>query len=784
MKKNNDHQFHSCFINKRSSGSPRQRVLFVVVFLLVCARLGAVSVTIHKQNATVWGREQIISGIIDTLVSAQGILHVNQESIPFEFSDTDNSFSIPITIDEGVNFVVVEADSQGYSVFSDTLYLELGYRLRPDIHAYAEVSGRTVELHAITLENPKEDVLNFKWMEDPLNPEFFSISNNTDSVATITIPPDSKSGEYFYDCLVTTIGMDTVRTRTYITIDSTGIIPFEITTVHASWIDKAIIYQITPYNFVGNGQLKDVIKKMPELVDLGVNTLYLQPIYDTHFGGQGYDIINYFEMRDDYGTVSDLQEFINQAKSYNLKVLFDFVPGHTSIHHPYAISTVNHGISSHYYNFYKRTLDDAPYSMHYNIHPDGFIYYFWRDLPIIEYDNPEVQRWMIEAARYWVENYDIDGYRIDAVWGINARNPEFAERLRFTLKSIKPEIFLLAEDKATWPSTFENRYDAAYDWTPEETWVSHWSWQTDYNPNVYPTIFNYTNPSSRSDLLRNALTNNGDGYHPRAKILRFMENNDTQRFIRYHDLKRTKMVAGLIFSLFGIPMIYNGQEIGYRIHPYDTYSIFLPQTSIRDSDRNGLFPYYESLIDLRKSHPAMYSDNYNEISVTPHNAQFGYHRWEGNENIFVLMNMAQTDTDISAVLPVKELGLDTTTVYYLTDMLDGDVIEGLPSELEEITVSVEGFHTSFYLLADTVMYVNSISEKTIAAPGKFRLEQNYPNPFNPKTKINYEVKITNYVNLSIYNVIGQKVTTLVSEKQSAGSYQVEWNASKFASGVY
>ena len=64
------------------------------------------------------------------------------------------------------------------------------------------------------------------------------------------------------------------------------------------------------------------------------------------------------------------------------------------------------------------------------------------------------------------------------------------------------------------------------------------------------------------------------------------------------------------------------------------------------------------------------------------------------------------------------------------------------------------------------------------------LSQNYPNPFNPKTVINYELRITDYVNLSIYNILGQKVASLVDKKQQAGSYNVQWDASAFASGVY
>jgi len=71
-----------------------------------------------------------------------------------------------------------------------------------------------------------------------------------------------------------------------------------------------------------------------------------------------------------------------------------------------------------------------------------------------------------------------------------------------------------------------------------------------------------------------------------------------------------------------------------------------------------------------------------------------------------------------------------------------------------------------------------------AIPGQFELEQNYPNPFNPTTAISYQLPAVSQVDLSIYNSLGQKVATLVSERQAAGVYQVEWDARGFASGIY
>jgi ligand-binding sensor domain-containing protein len=72
----------------------------------------------------------------------------------------------------------------------------------------------------------------------------------------------------------------------------------------------------------------------------------------------------------------------------------------------------------------------------------------------------------------------------------------------------------------------------------------------------------------------------------------------------------------------------------------------------------------------------------------------------------------------------------------------------------------------------------------IIIPNNYMLIQNFPNPFNPTTKIKYELPITNYVDLSIYNLLGQKVATLISQKQEAGPHYIEWDASRFASGVY
>ncbi len=100
---------------------------------------------------------------------------------------------------------------------------------------------------------------------------------------------------------------------------------------------------------------------------------------------------------------------------------------------------------------------------------------------------------------------------------------------------------------------------------------------------------------------------------------------------------------------------------------------------------------------------------------------------------------------------------------------------------ESNTVMLHGNNLSGYFL---ISNKESVENDVKSTPAKFNLFQNYPNPFNPTTTIKYEIPVTGKVMLSIYNLLGQKVSELVNKNQSAGSYEVTWDAQKFSSGVY
>lgn len=656
-------------------------------FILLSFKSLAASIEINERDAVVWLEKQTISGRLNDFFAEQLVVQCNQTLFHIAVK-SDGSFYFSLTLRKGENKINIRTTNEAAKIASDTLTLTLGFTPTPIIRPYSSYKNRLLTLHAETIKNPWGQKLNFLWSADKNNPSFCRIENSHNSVALVKLP--ATKGIYFFNLMVYSL-KDTVRFQTYVIKSDTGVHVFDLKTEHSPWIDTAVVYEITPSNFVQAGTYNNITNKLAELKSLGISTIWLQPVYRTFRKGQGYDVTDYFSLREDFGTEQQLRTLINKAKALGLRVLFDFVPNHTSIQHPYAQDCIKYGTASHYYNFYQHEPDSVAYSQHYKKNKDGFVTYFWDDLVNLNYNNEEVQRWMIEACKYWVEKFDIDGYRFDAVWGLNARAPSFFKRLRLELKSIKPDLLLLAEDKASLSSPYDAGFDAAYDWTTEESWVSHWSWQYEYHERKNFTVFNHPDVSKRVSLLKRALFQNGEAGNLR---LRFIENNDLPRFINSHPITATKMAAALVFSLPGIPLIYNGQEIGCRNHPYSKRGIFDSAKSIQALDSAQLFPWHQKLIGLRQKHPALQGSNIADAFIQPDKKIVGFWRWATDETFLVLLNLDSVNatarfnaTDVHGDLKSGD--------NLLEDILSGDTF---PIKEGEAEVPLEAYGIRWLLL--------------------------------------------------------------------------------------
>ncbi|HSL46819.1 MAG TPA: alpha-amylase family glycosyl hydrolase, partial [Anaerolineales bacterium] len=329
-------------------------------------------------------------------------------------------------------------------------------------------------------------------------------------------------GEYYFSLRVIDEAGREDTSTTYVVVENGAPRIPDYDHENPAWVEKAIVYGVIPRLFGSPGAVA-IQDKLDDLADLGINAMWLAPINVTP--DYGYSVIDYFELRDSFGSKEEFRSMIQAAHESGIRVLMDFVPNHTSSEHPYFRDTVEKGQDSPYWDFYDRDENG------------NYTYYFdWTHLPNLNYDNPEVRRMMLEAFLYWVREFDVDGFRVDACWGVQQRRPDFWPEWRRELKRIKPDLLLLAEASARDPYNFDNGFDAAYDWTEnlgQWAWGRFWSDQAD---NV--------DTGQMLELLKGALTNEPEGYHPDALIFRFLNNNDTRtRFITAHGEPLTRVAT-------------------------------------------------------------------------------------------------------------------------------------------------------------------------------------------------------------------------------------------------
>jgi glycosidase len=362
------------------------------------------------------------------------------------------------------------------------------------------------------------------------------------------------------------------------------------------WYRSAVVYGVIPPRF-GPDPLKAVTARLDALRDLGVDALWLAPIHPTDDPGDvSYSVTDYFAIRADFGTPEDLRTLVREAHARGIRVLLDFVPNHTSVGHPHHRDAQARGRASPYWGWYDR---DAR---------GGATHYFdWEHLPNLDYRNAAVRRMMKDAFAYWLREYDVDGFRVDAAWGIRQRSPAFWRELQRHVERVKPGTFLLAEASARDPYYVRNGFDGAYDWTAE---LGKWAWEKAFD-----------DPAATGRALDAALSSPATPMH---QVARFLNNNDTgERFITRHGVATTRVAAVLMHTLPGIAVVYTGDEVGAEFLPYEEG----PPVSWVDT--HELRPLYRRLAVLREELPALRRGAYRRVPVPGHPAVFAFHRDAG-----------------------------------------------------------------------------------------------------------------------------------------------------------
>jgi glycosidase len=592
-----------------------------------------------------------------------GPIQVKVNGAPVPVAKEGERFSALVPLKEGENRVEVTCFyADGRVCDSQEVVFTQRLQNRPTARIQISLRPEGVLLSALA-SRPSEaadsPIVKYLWSARQGNPApvpiNYSIGPTQDR--SILLPPPAVDGEYYFSLQIEDAQGRSDTTAAYFVVENGKPRLVNFAVENPAWIESAVIYGTVPHNF-GLEPFRAVTEKLDYLKDLGITAIWLSPSTMTPDGGHGYSVSDYFTPRPDYGTSEDFKEMVRQAHARGIRVLMDFVPNHSSIRHPYMRHALAYGPASPYYDFYDR--DDGIW---------GYTYYFsWESLPNLNYGNPELRRCMTEAFAHWVREYDVDGFRADASWGVRERSPDYWPEWRRELQRVKPDLLLIAESSARDPYYFDNGFDAAYDWTDA---LGHWSMEEVFDEE-----------DGLVERLHAALTNEGRGYHPDALIMRFLNNNDTgRRFITRHGLPMTRAAAAMLLTLPGVPCVYTGQEVGAEFEPYRTSG------PISWEDTHGLRDYYKKLIALHKEIPALHSRQWEILKVESEQQVYVYLRYAKPEDVpvLVVLNFSEEEAAAQISLPEKYAAAFSGR---LKDLLSGEEVEVSITGEKSIGVSI------------------------------------------------------------------------------------------------
>ncbi len=688
------------------------------------------AITFLTPSVTFWYSDITVKGTLsDPDIST---LTFSYNGVETTENVVNSEFNIPIILEEGENIIFVKAvDNKGFESTSKNLILNYEKNSDPKVTIVGSADGRSITLTA-EASSPDSLSVSYYWTDDDDKNPANIINVKLTQTISFTLP--QVDGEYYFNVRARDAEGRFVYARKLIFAKGDSIF-FSSNNDHASWIDDAIFYEIYPRSYSSTADFQGIQDKIPDMLDLGINAVWLMPMY-TGPTEHGYEITDYFGFEEDFGSEEDFRSLVDAMHEAGIKVILDFVVNHTSIQHPFMQNVLEYGENSPWADWY--IWEGEPGNSNYEF------FFDWASLPNLNHNNKDVRDYFIKAAMYWVQEFDIDGYRCDVAWGVEERNTDFWQEWRAALKNIKPELFLEAEASSSQPIYYENRFDSANDW------------------DLRTKILNVSKGTQAISVLDDELMKNYPNY---ARPFRFVENHDEVRVASSQGTQRSKLMHTILMTAKGVPLIYSGGEVGELTN----------RGVINWSDPDNLRPYFKSLVNLRKKY--LTNPSLERIVTSLPSDVYAYNSISENNNILTIANF-RSENKSSSIL-AGDLPVSTK---YLTNLIDGSVID-VQSVGGSIDIDLEAYQAKVFYLGEVPVSVAQEDVENLIID-EFKLNQNYPNPFNPSTRISFQIPNSEFVTLKIYDILGREVKTLVNEEMEKGKYDYDFNASAFSSGIY
>ncbi|CCY61538.1 alpha amylase catalytic domain protein [Clostridium sp. CAG:264] len=421
-----------------------------------------------------------------------------------------------------------------------------------------------------------------------------------------------------------------------------------------AWYDSAVFYHIYPLGLCGcphdnNGETGAHFDKLNEWAEhakrIGCNAIYIGPLFES--GSHGYDTTDYRLVDRRLGTNDDFKQFVKNCHANDVKVIVDGVFNHT-------------GRDFFAFQDIKQNRENSRYKDWYcnvnfwgnNEYNDGFSYDNWGGynlLAKLNLWNPEVKNYHLETVKFWVDEFDIDGIRLDAA---DVLDFGFMKELRSFCNGLKPDFWLMGEvihgDYSRWANN-----DMLHSVTNYELHKGLYSGHNDHN------YFEIAHTIKRLNGIV------GD-----KKLYTFCDNHDVARiYSKLNNKAHMYNVAILVYTVPGIPSIYYGSEFGIPGNKENGSDWNLrPDLNLADfNEKDELPALYTTLGHLKQRFPELTYGDYRELYLTT--GQFAFARCLDGRAVVTALNNADNGAHMEINLPIgANKAVNLLTIDQITEV--------------------------------------------------------------------------------------------------------------------
>jgi alpha-glucosidase len=384
-----------------------------------------------------------------------------------------------------------------------------------------------------------------------------------------------------------------------------------------TWWKKGIIYHVYPLSFMdsnddGKGDIPGIISKLDYLKWLGVDAIWLSPVYESPMADFGYDVSDYTAIDPQFGTMEDFDALVDEAHARNLRIIMDFVPNHTSEKHPWFVQSRSSrdNPKRNWYIWHDPAPDGGPPTnwmssfggsgWELEIATGQYYYHaFLRQQPDLNLRNPLVIEELQKIMHFWLDK-GVDGFRVDVMWHLikddlfrdNPPNPDYRDgepsnqRLTPAYSADQPEVMQVVSQMRKVIDSYDERVLIGEIYLPVTELVDYYGFnqQGAHLPlNFQLLVEQWNGPKIYKGI------NEYEGSLPRDAWPNWvLSNHDRPRILSRIGSDQARVAALLLLTLRGTPTMYYGDEIGMEDTPISPEMVQDQGGQSRDSQRNPM----------------------------------------------------------------------------------------------------------------------------------------------------------------------------------------------------